>query len=122
MALIYVLDTNVILYHLAGRLFDELPNGSMCVSVISEIEALSYPGLSATEELQIRQFFEELNVIPITSLIRDRTIEIRRRNKLRIPDAIIVATALTLEAKLLTNDTDLPAIEGLTVVRPSVIP
>ena len=78
----------------------------MCASIITEIEALSYPGLSLAEDLRIRQFFEELNVIPITSLVRDRTIEIRRRNKLRIPDAIIVATALTLEASLLTNDSE----------------
>ena len=94
----------------------------MCASIITEIEALSYPGLSLAEDLRIRQFFEELNVIPITSLVRDRTIEIRRRNKLRIPDAIIVATALTLEASLLTNDSDLPTIEGLSVVRPSIKP
>jgi predicted nucleic acid-binding protein len=122
MALIYVLDTNVVLYHLAGRMSGDLPSGSMCVSIITEIEALSYPGLSTAEELRIRQFFEELNVIPITSLVRDRTIEVRRRNRLRIPDAIIVATALTLEAELLTNDTDLPAIGGLKVIRPSIEP
>ena len=79
----------------------------MCASIITEIEALSYPGLSLAEDLRIRQFFEELNVIPITSLVRDRTIEIRRRNKLRIPDA---------------NDSDLPTIEGLSVVRPSIKP
>ena len=40
----FVLDTNVILYFLGGRLVDPFPAGAYAISVISELELLAYPG------------------------------------------------------------------------------
>lgn len=51
----YVLDTNVALYLLGGRLLNPLPSGEYYLSVISEMEMLSYPSLTKPEELKIRQ-------------------------------------------------------------------
>lgn len=42
-----LLDTNVVLYFLGGRLMNPLPSGQYFVSVITEIELLSYPSLSS---------------------------------------------------------------------------
>ncbi|BAY67772.1 hypothetical protein DSM107007_10720 [Nostoc sp. PCC 7120 = FACHB-418] len=50
----YILDTNVTLYLLGGRLLNTLPVGEFYLSVISEIEMLSYPALGAEEELRIQ--------------------------------------------------------------------
>jgi len=50
MALSVVLDTNVVLYYLGNRLAGDLPSGPICVSVVTEIELLSYPDLSRDEE------------------------------------------------------------------------
>ena len=61
----FVLDTNIILYFLGGRLADSFPAGAYAISVISELELLAYPGLVSSEEQCIRDFLADL---PITDL------------------------------------------------------
>lgn len=41
-----VLDTNIALYYLGGRLTTPLPSGLYHASIITEMELLSYPNLS----------------------------------------------------------------------------
>lgn len=41
----YVLDTNVALYFLSGRLVNSLPVGQFYLSLISEIEMLSFSAI-----------------------------------------------------------------------------
>lgn len=48
--LLILLDTNVVLYLLGGRLSNPLPSAQYFVSIITEIELLSYPSLSLDEE------------------------------------------------------------------------
>ena len=66
MAVTAVLDTNVVLYHLGDRLAEPLPHGAICVSVITEMELLSYPSLSPEEESRyIAQTCHSLRGLPI---------------------------------------------------------
>lgn len=99
-----LLDTNVVLYFLGGRLTNSLPLGQYFVSVISEIELLSYPSLSPDEEVQIRNFLTKITVVRIESKIKELAIALRKQYRLRLPDAIIAATAQSLNATLFTND------------------
>ena len=64
-----VLDTNVILYHLANRLAAPLPPAIISASIISEMEALSYPTLTTIEEASIRQYIASLQLIELTTSI-----------------------------------------------------
>ncbi len=48
--------------------------------------------------------------------MKDATIELRRKHKLRVPDAIVVATAQILDAVLYTNDSRLLASAEITSV------
>jgi predicted nucleic acid-binding protein len=52
-----LLDTNVVLYFLGGRLANPLPSGEYFVSVITEIELLSYPSLNANRRSTDSEFF-----------------------------------------------------------------
>lgn len=108
-ALIF-LDTNVVLYFLGGRLVNPLPSGQYFISVITEIELLSYPSLSLEEETQIIDFLNKITVVGIDNHIKKLTIAIRKQYKLRLPDAIIVATAKSLNATLFTNDVKLASL------------
>ncbi len=99
-----VLDTNVVLYFLGGRLTNPLPSGQYFVSVITEIELLSYPSLSSDEEVQIRNFLAKITVVELERSIKDLAITFRKQYRLRLPDAIIAATAQVLNATLFTND------------------
>ncbi|AVH70298.1 type II toxin-antitoxin system VapC family toxin [Nostoc sp. 'Lobaria pulmonaria (5183) cyanobiont'] len=98
------LDTNIVLYFLGGRLINPLPSGEYFISVITEIELLSYPSLSLEEETQIIDFLNKITIIGIDSNIKNLTIAFRKQYKLRLPDAIIAATAKSLNATLFTND------------------
>ncbi|WP_448267879.1 type II toxin-antitoxin system VapC family toxin [Nostoc sp. DSM 114159] len=98
------LDTNIVLYFLGGRLVNPLPSGQYFISVITEIELLSYPSLSSDEETQIIGFLNKITIIGIDNNIKNLTIAFRKQYKLRLPDAIIAATAKSLNATLFTND------------------
>lgn len=100
----FVLDTNVILYLLGGRLAEPLPAGPYAISVISELELLAYPGLVPSEEQRVRAFLAEIAVTELTQAIKSHAVELRKRYSLKLPDAMVAATALALEATLLTND------------------
>jgi predicted nucleic acid-binding protein len=65
---------------------------------------LSFPTLTQTEEKTIRNFLDEIQIVEITPDVRDSAIRLRRDHRLKLPDAIIAATALTFNALLLTND------------------
>ena len=108
-----LLDTNVVLYFLGGRLVNPLPSGKYFVSVITEIELLSYPSLSSDEETQIRDFLTKITVAGIESNIKELAIALRKQYRLKLPDAIIAATAQSLNATLFTNDVRLANLTGI---------
>lgn len=111
----YLLDTNVVIYLLGGRLKQALPDGEFGVSVITEIELLSYPALLPAEEQVARSFLNEVIRYPLSDSIRDQTIALRRQFRLKLPDALIAATALDVGAVLLSNDQRLLVVPSLIV-------
>lgn len=108
-----LLDTNVALYLLGGRLAEPLPEGEYAISVITEMELLAYPTLTPEEEIRIRQFIASLTLYELTPAIRLRAVALRRTHRLKLPDAIVAATALEHRAELWTNDVRLSSISGL---------
>jgi len=106
-----LLDTNIALYYLGGRLALPLPIGRHHVSIITEMELLSYPSLSLTDEQQIRNFLVQIMIIRIDDTIKNMAIILRKQHRLKLPDAIIAATAQSLGALLLTNDLKLSNLE-----------
>jgi len=111
----FLLDTNVVIYLLGGRLRHALPQGDFGVSVITEIELLSYPALAPDDEAAARGFLDAVARHPLTDSIRDRTIALRRQYRLKLPDALIAATALDTGATLLSNDQQLLVVPSLMV-------
>lgn len=106
-----ILDTNVLILFFSGRLTDSLPyNDNMGYSVITELELLSYPQLSVEDEHNIKRFLDKILSIPLTEDIKKHTITLRKRYKIKLPDAIICATAMVNDATLLTNDKQLLTI------------
>ncbi|MBW4691071.1 MAG: type II toxin-antitoxin system VapC family toxin [Lyngbya sp. HA4199-MV5] len=108
-----VLDANIALYYLGGRLTAPLPSGSYHVSIITEMELLSYPNLSQAEEQTIRNFLAQLLIIGIDESIKSIAIALRKQHRLKLPDAMIAATAQSLNALLLTNDLKLASLTTL---------
>ncbi|NJR40842.1 MAG: type II toxin-antitoxin system VapC family toxin [Leptolyngbyaceae cyanobacterium CSU_1_4] len=111
----YVLDTNVVLYLLGGKLLKPLPVGEFYLSVISEIEMLSYPAIAEAERLRVQQFLSQVTVVGINEDIKEHTIILRKKYRLKLPDAIICALALSTGSVLLSNDTQLGRISEITI-------
>lgn len=63
-----LLDTNVALYLLGGRLASPLPAGSYGISVITEMELLAWPSLTTEEEKRVREFLGQLVICRIDSI------------------------------------------------------
>ena len=108
-----VLDTNIIIYYFRGSKFarDIILNNDIAISVITEIELLSYPNNTETEIADIKRLLSTFTIIPITSFVKDKTIDYRRTYKLKTPDAIIVATASYLGYALVTADRQLMNVD-----------
>lgn len=104
MALSVLLDTNIVLYFLGGRLAEPLPMGELGISVITELELLSFSGLDAAGERAVRSFLTEVSVFDLAAPVKDAAVEVRRRHALRLPDAIVVGTAVAHAMRLFTND------------------
>ncbi|NJQ96964.1 MAG: type II toxin-antitoxin system VapC family toxin [Hydrococcus sp. CSU_1_8] len=111
----YVLDTNVALYLLGGRLVNPLPVGEFYLSVISEIELLSYPAISEAERLKVQQFLSQVVVIGIDETVKNHTIALRKKYRLKLPDAMVCASALSINSVLLSNDAQLSRVTEITV-------
>jgi predicted nucleic acid-binding protein len=114
-ALTLVLDTNAILYLLNSRLAEPLPATSYFVSVITRIELLSFQQINPAEEQQARAFLSRATVVGLDQDVELAAIELRRRYGLKLPDAIIAATAVVLGMELATNDRRLANIPELTI-------
>lgn len=113
MVLKKVLDTNVVLYLLGGKLARGFPKGEYFVSVISEIELLSYPLLDESARSTIEDFLSRITVIGLTESVKRQAIHLRQQYQLKLPDAIVAATAASLPATLVTNDAKLLRLSGI---------
>jgi predicted nucleic acid-binding protein len=76
-------------------------------SAVTRMELLSYQGLKPEDRKNIGQLLGRMNYLPITLAIEDATIEFRQKNKIKLPDAIIAATAQHHQLHLLTLDAGL---------------
>ena len=113
----FLLDTNVILYLLSGNktIADILPDSHLYVSFISQLELLGYKEITLKEQGLVKQFLQEVIIVDITEDIKNVTIDLKQRYSIKLPDAIIAATAIYLDIPLLTADKGFSKIEALNL-------
>lgn len=113
-----LLDTNAVLYVLAGdeTLAAFLNGKDLYLSIISELELLSYKKLSPKEHKAISAFLSELKIENITEDVKKNAIQIRKTTNLKLPDCIIAATSITLNIPLVTSDKQLSNMQGLDII------
>jgi predicted nucleic acid-binding protein len=99
-------DTNILIYLLQGNheIKEILEGKRITISFITEMELLSFPNLSSQEKGLIEELIEDCKVINVNTDIKLSAIEIRKRFKLKLPDAIIMASALYEDIPFLTAD------------------
>lgn len=124
----YLIDTCAIIKYLdeifppeALSFMDDLVDNDSKVSFITKIELLVW-NPTIPEDIKIRvEFLKGSDIFHINDEIIDRTIQIRKETKIRLPDAVIAATAITYDFILLSdNDEDFKKVEpiGLKYLNP----
>ena len=112
------LDSNILLYFLYGDndvveiIFDK----DVVISFITELELLSFPKLTRDQENNIKELLKNCQLINLNEEIKSLTIELKRKYKLKLPDAIIAATAYYLNLPLITADKQFKQVEELEII------
>lgn len=109
----FLIDTNAILYFLHDRLEEPLPKGIYLFSVVTEIELFSYPNMKLNEETSINRLLTSMIKIELNLPIQKKTIMIRRNYRLKLPDAVIAASALIYDSILISNDVNFDKVKNL---------
>ena len=118
----YLIDTNVLIDAQMSRLprkglnfLANVINEHFIVSFITFIEYLGYKNITKSSE----DFISLANVIEIDKQIIQSCIDLRKNYKIKLPDAIIAATALSRNLTLVTNnEKDFTQIQNILVVNP----
>ena len=113
-----LLDTNAVLYFLGGdkTLFEFIEGKQLYISVITEMELLSFKGISEMEFVIISEFIEDVRVLDISLEVKRLAISLRQSTRLKLPDCIISATSMAMNLPLVTSDKAFRNIEGLNVI------
>ena len=106
----YLLDTNAIIQLLKGNAeLGALASNAdyLATSIIAELEYFSFSDLPDSDATLYRIFRSRIRVFDVPSddqILTHMVIEARKTFKLKLPDAIIAATARVNELTLLTAD------------------
>jgi predicted nucleic acid-binding protein len=113
----FMVDTNILIYlHEAKPEVLPYLEYAWCCSVITEMELLGTPNLSSNEKSKLKSLLSDCIIFPFSDDIKYITINIRQTRKVKIPDAIIAATAIHYNLPLLSADRGFKNISGLTLI------
>jgi predicted nucleic acid-binding protein len=124
----YLLDTNILIYHLKGDIpereiekLDSILRRSFLISVITKVEFLGWRKHTVDGFLKAQEFLRHAAIIPVDSELADLAIELRRNSNIKLADALIAATALLNDLVLVTgNEDDFKALEELEIYNPLI--
>lgn len=118
----YLLDTNTVIDFFNAKLPQKgiifLTNTAPFISVVTRIELFASTMITEQEKLLLEEFVQMATIFDsINEEIVKQTILIRQQNKVKLPDAIIAATAIVHQLTLVTRNTsDFNNIDGLDVI------
>lgn len=108
-----LVDSDVLVDHLRGHRRFVRGQDEVHVSAITRAELFSGRG---TKERRVRCLLEPMTELPVDRAVAERAGRLRRASTIRLPDALIAATALEHRLTLVTrNVRDFNRVKGLRV-------
>jgi len=112
----FLADTNVLLYILENLpQAEEISKHFFAVSAISEIELLGKKDISQQEVKIIKNLLQDCALLPFTNEVKEKTIELKQKYTIKVPDAIIAATSICAGIPLITADKGFEKITELNL-------
>ncbi len=114
-----LIDTNIALYLLGGdqTLAEVLDGRDIYISFVTELELLGFPGISDSDLPKLGDFISDCIVVELNQSIKRLTVELKRRKKIKLPDAIIAASSIYMNLPLLSADKVFEKVEELQFVK-----
>jgi len=112
------IDTNICIYLLNGDivLSEILQGQSLYLSIISEMELYAYHGNNPSAIQVLNNFLQSVSIINIEEKVKINTIEIRKQAKLKLPDSIIAASAMSYNLPPITADQGFRKVKDLDLI------
>ncbi len=110
-----VSDTNPLIYLLNGskKAANYLDGKQIWISVISELKLFGKKGLTKVEMREIDSLIDNCFVAELNTGIKSITKNLLQSVSIKLPDAIVAATAIYLDLPLLTFDSDFARVPRL---------
>ncbi|MFY8037022.1 MAG: type II toxin-antitoxin system VapC family toxin [Cyclobacteriaceae bacterium] len=114
-----LVDTNILIYLLKGdQTAAELLSGKdLFISFVSQIELSSGKSLSNKQLESIEILIDSTIVLESSPSINNKASELRRNFNIKLPDAIIIATALVNNLPLITADAEMIKIGQARIIK-----
>jgi predicted nucleic acid-binding protein len=114
----YLIDTNILIYIIKGNPKVEYFAKSeiLAISYISEMEVLGKYQVSEAEKQTIADVLENCCIFEMDTQIKQYAINIKQQIKMKLPDAIVAATAIKNNLSLVTADKDFKKVANLDLV------
>jgi len=122
----YLIDSNILIYTLRGineanaflnKIVDS--DNDIYFSFITRLELMCEKDISAENKIKIDNLLSQLIRIDYNYRIEEQIIALSKFKKMKIPDAIIAASALFTDSTLVTRNTkDFQGIPDLRLLNP----
>ncbi len=88
----------------------------LTISFITELEILSFPKLNMEAQSQIIGLLNNCTIVELKQEIKNLTIELRKKYTLKLPDAIIAASAYFYKLPLITADKAFQKLKEMNII------
>ena len=110
-------DTNFLIFTTQGNpIVEPFLDYNIGISFVSEMELLGVFSISKVQKLNMQNIIDECFVIDMNIEIKKKAIQIKQKYKIKLPDAIIAATAILYNIPFITADADFKVVKELNLI------
>ena len=113
----FLADTNFLIFtSQKNPIVESFLDFNIAISFISEMELLGVFSISKIQKSSMQNIINECFVIEMSLNIKQKSILLKQKYKLKLPDAIIAATAIEYNVPFISADADFKNIKELNLI------